>query len=205
MQLAVQNKTKVIRQPSIPVQYQEAVTALTQCISIDEAIYWHDKSEALAAWAKMYHSDDAGRAAKRLKLHAYRRMGELAAEIRPSYVNNKGKGLKKGPLSLIKEHGFTHSTATKIRKIAKLPKDQFDEIVAQNNPPSPARLININLSKNPAWREVNMRLSSIRATLRKNDAKTMASCLRGDEVAPARELITEIVEWLDTFDRFLKE
>lgn len=78
------------RTPHVPVEYETAINALVACRSIDEAKYWSDKSDALAAWAKIYHSDKAAREAKALKLWAFRRMGQLAAELRPNYKRVKG-------------------------------------------------------------------------------------------------------------------
>ena len=71
------------RKPLVPVEYERACTALAECQTIDEAKYWDNKADALAAWAKIYNNDQAGLEAKRLKLHAYRRMGEIAREIIP--------------------------------------------------------------------------------------------------------------------------
>lgn len=68
------------RKPLVPVEYEAACNALAQCVDLDEAKYWSDKADALAAWAKIYRDDRISAQAKRLKLKAYRRMGELAAE-----------------------------------------------------------------------------------------------------------------------------
>lgn len=57
----------------MPVVYADAVKALEACATMDEAKYYSDKSEALAAWAKIYGSQEDRKAAARLKLHAYAR------------------------------------------------------------------------------------------------------------------------------------
>src|ERR1700722_7297053 len=90
---------KVPRTVPMPVEYVEACKALAACVTIDEAKRWADKAEALAAWAKIYRSDEASVQAARLKLHAYRRMGKLAEEIRPlRHIGGQGYAL--GPPSL---------------------------------------------------------------------------------------------------------
>lgn len=72
----------------LPVQYDEAVKALAACTTIDESKHWADKAEALAAWAKVYKDDQVAIEARRLKLHAYRRMGELAQELEKQRVEH---------------------------------------------------------------------------------------------------------------------
>src|ERR1700690_2101621 len=71
------------RLPHMPVEYETALQALQECITLEDTKYWSDKADALAVWAKIFHSDDAARKAKQLKLKAFRRMGELARELRP--------------------------------------------------------------------------------------------------------------------------
>lgn len=55
------------RPQRLPVEYEQAVAALSACCSIDEAKTWSDKADALAAWAKIYRSRDADRQARRLR------------------------------------------------------------------------------------------------------------------------------------------
>jgi NTP pyrophosphatase (non-canonical NTP hydrolase) len=65
----------------MPVQYEEACRLLAECLTLDESKLWADRADMLAAWAKLYKSDEAAIAARRLKLKAFRKMGELAEEI----------------------------------------------------------------------------------------------------------------------------
>src|ERR1700733_10435972 len=80
----------------IPVQFEEGLKALAACRSIDEAKYWASAAEALAAWARIHKEKRAGVEAKLIDLHAHRRMGELAAEMRPIRYR-LGKGGKNSP------------------------------------------------------------------------------------------------------------
>lgn len=73
----------------MPVEYEAACKALAACESIDEGKYWSDKADALAAWAKIYKSDEAAVAARRLKLMAFRRMGELASAMEAERVESE--------------------------------------------------------------------------------------------------------------------
>ena len=133
------------RKPLVPVEYEAACKALQACIDIDEAKYWADKADALAAWAKVYRDDKVGRQAKQLKLLAYRRIGELARELRPQGSAGSGKiidgkklrGRLKGPKSLLREHGMPSGLANAATRLSRLPKSKFDEIVNQPVPPAP--------------------------------------------------------------------
>src|SRR5688572_2684465 len=100
--------------PKLPVEYSAAITAIAVCRTIDDGKYWSDKADALAAWAKIYKDDVVAREARSLKLHAYRRIGVLAAEIRP--LKFRGRGGAVGPNSLLVENGFS---LTKARIISK--------------------------------------------------------------------------------------
>ena len=72
------------RTPLVPVEYEVAIRALTECTTLDESKYWSDKSDALAAWAKIYHSDDAGRKAKLLESVTLPAYGATIRGIAPS-------------------------------------------------------------------------------------------------------------------------
>src|SRR5690606_26149716 len=96
--------------PMTPVEYVDACKALQACHEIDEAKYWSDKSDALAAWAKIYRDDETGKLARKLKAHAYRRMGEIAEQVQPT----KGvthKGSPPGANSLLIEKGLSRGKA----------------------------------------------------------------------------------------------
>lgn len=196
------------RTPLVPVEYETACRALAECSTLDETKYWDNKADALAAWAKIYHSDQAAVEAKRLKLHAYRRMGALAAEIRPLYLRVKGSGIGKtgsvpGPKALLQEHGFKRDTAAAIRAIACMPQAEFEAAVAKKIPPSPYRLVKVLNRQNPAWAEMHIKLSTARGCCRRQSAVTLASGISPKECQTARELATELIEWLDEFERHL--
>src|ERR1700689_1121318 len=95
------------RTPMVPLEYEEAVKALASCLTFDEAKYWSDKASALAAWAKIYHSHEIDRKAKMLRLHAYRRMAELAQDIQ----KQNGKGRIR---TILEEQGLSVTEARQI-------------------------------------------------------------------------------------------
>lgn len=134
------------RTPLIPVVYEEALMALAACREIDEAKTWNNAADALAAWAKIYHSDRAAREAKLLRLHAYRRMGELARELRPGghRVSDSPSGKLTvqlpGPRSLLMEKGLRSVEASAAIKISRVETPAFEEVTRRPRIPSPVVL-----------------------------------------------------------------
>lgn len=196
------------RKPLVPVVYEDAVKALAECLSLDEAKHWDNKADALAAWAKIYRDDKVTRQAKALKLHAYRRLGELAREVRPQKFGYRSdgrfSGKKNGPASLLKENGFSETHTAAIGYVSRLPKDKFEELTSKDKPPSPVAVWRSQFTSNQ-WFNVRASASSLRTFCRKTKASDAASQINNPkEVETARALALELIEWLDEFERHLK-
>lgn len=208
----------------LPVEYAAACRAIAACLTIDESKNWSDKADALAAWAKIYKSDQASLEAKRLKLHAYRRMSELSDQLRPANQKEKGpgaaRGARPGPQTLLTAHGFSQTQAQNIRKIGAIPHSQFEVIINSENPPGIKRaaflgrgqrlhhggrrpysnsyfLILEGLASNMGVRALVSRLC------RKYPAKDLAKDMRVDEAEAIRPWIIELIDWMDDFDQSL--
>lgn len=191
----------------LPVQYEEACKSLAECRSLDEALFWGNKADALAAWAKLYKSEQAAVEAKRLKLHAYRRMGEIAEQIRPTETKNyKGLGRPIGARSLLIEHGLKPSQSETALRISRINRKQFESIVEL----TPLSVHGVSKSLRGGSREWRLLTTEARSPqqfrgfCRKHSAKQLASALTESERALAKEIVTEIIEWLDEFEQHLK-
>lgn len=136
---------KIIHEPALPVQYESACRALAECRTIDEAKYFDSKADALAAWAKIYNNDRAAVEAKRLKLHAYRRMGEIARELQPPYRKGERSNTKTGSLpghvALLKASGLKPSQATAASYISSMTAQSFEAAVSRDRPMAPSTLL----------------------------------------------------------------
>lgn len=189
------------RIPLVPVQYETAVKALGECLVLDDALTWSDKADALAAWAKIYRSDEVSRKAKMLKLHAYRRMGQLAAEINPrkSTAGTGGRGSVpgSGPRSLLLSHGLSVAQADAARILSTLPQRRFDTLL--KNPVSPTTARH-TLRDTTVWHEFQATAMTLRSRCRNHTPAQVAGVMSVGESASARELVREIVEWLDEFE-----
>jgi hypothetical protein len=188
------------RTPLVPVEYEQAVTALQACISLDETKYWDAKADALAAWARIYRNDDAGRKAKMLKIHAYRRMGLLAQELNPrrstAATGGRGSVPGSGPRSLLLQNGLTVAQADAARVISKLPERSFNKLL--KNPVSPTTARH-QLRDNTVWHQMQAAAMSLRSRCRANTPAQVVATLTDTEKANAKQLVTEITEWLDEF------
>lgn len=194
------------RIPHVPVEYETAVKALTECCSLDESKYWSDKADALAAWAKIYRSDETVRKAKMLKLHAYRRMGELAAELRPKHNPRKGEGAGKGhlpgPRSLLREHGLSIAEADSARVLSELSERRFKKLLQNPVAPTTARHV---IRDTTTWHQVQAAAMTLRSRCRQFTPAQAASTMSSVEAENALGLVREITEWLDEFEPRLKK
>lgn len=200
------------RKPLVPIEYERAVKDLALCQTIDEAIYFSDKADALAAWAKIYKNDEAGLEARKLKLHAFRRAGLLAEELRPkSYGPIKGQsglhGRQPGALSLLVENGLNLHTAEAATKVARMPEKEFLRTINLPRPPSPIMLRGYPKSGTESYKAFSSTDANspirFRTWIRSKDAKSLAKGMSSDEAIVARKVIAEIQEWLDEFERHM--
>lgn len=179
------------REALVPVEFEEAVKALAACREIDEAKYWSDKASALAAWAKIYHSTKVSREARLLKLHAYRRMAELAADIKAA----RGQGRVRDVLS---EQGLSVTEARQIEGVGRASREAFDRAVNAANPPSPWAF-----TRGPDVAELKP-LRSMHTLVSHIEPARIASLIDGKSRETFREMIAEITDWLDELDQRLE-
>lgn len=186
----------------LPVQFEAAIQAIVACQTIDEAKYWDNKADALAAWAKVYADDVVSREARALKLHAYRRIGQIAAEVRPQEY--RGRGGVVGPNSLLAEVGFGKSKAVAIRRIAKMPEEVFHKAVNAEKPPSPSHLSSIATRPNPKWAQFSHQMHIALTAMRKDNPVDIVDCLLTKNGKSARAICDEMLDWLQGFDKALQ-
>lgn len=207
IQLPTEVKAKV---PSakIPVQYEEACKALVACTAIDEAKFWDNKADALAAWARIYKSDQAAIESKRLKLHAYRRMGELSAEIAKTEKTQprRGRGQQPGAHKILMREGLNHGAACAARRLARMTASSFDALVNSKKPPAPYTVAIQRVGSTDAWNSFNTHggsATAFRTWCRRNNPSELARAMKADEARKAREVAQELSDWLDEFEQHL--
>lgn len=207
----------------VPVVYTEAINALAKCRTIDEGKYYADKADALAAWAKIYKSDEAAIEARKLKAHAFRRMGQLAEELRPTKLGGtpgQHKG-NKGASSLLLESGLSKKQAVEIRRMSALPEATFQREMERARPFTVQRISRLAIgtlnqgasaakAKSAAWRLLlsTSSYSGVPTMLqfcKKNSAYEIGRAIPAGEVRAIREKLRPIREWMDEFEASLVE
>lgn len=196
---------------NLPAEVDRALAAckegehwLAACETIDEAKYWSDKADAYEAWAKIRKSLTIDVAARRLKLKAHRRMGALAAELRPRRSAGYRKGRMPGPRELLMKTGLGQLEASNALSLARADESRFDLLVALPRPPSPCVAARSLSNKHPDWTCFSNRASGLRAFCRAHSAAEFARSLAPDEVELSRRYAQEIIDWLDELDRHLQ-
>ena len=201
--------TEKIRDAIVPVKYDIAVRALVACQNIHEAKLYADKADALAAWAKIYQDDQVRIEARRLKLHAYRRMGTLARELQPgSGLINSG-GSMPGLLAKLKEFGLSRHNACAASAISKISDKEFRKAIESVTPLTPSAFLRRYPGSSDAWKTIvgqrtSEGLQNFCAFCRKHEPKLLARSLTLSEAKKAKLMATDATEWLDTFDQYLK-
>ena len=192
----------------VPIKYIEAIKALRECQTIESAELWANKADALAAWAKIYKQDEAGKEARRLKLYAYRKMGELAEQLRPTTALKH-----KGAHSLLREYGLDQHKARAILQISRATDLEFSRVVhdargvaasaiqfrgrGRRGGQSPS-------SDSYGWlssHDTGLHLPSILGKLRRRDPRDIALNMRRDEGDQARAMAMEVIDWFDELER----
>lgn len=186
------------------IVYEQAVRAVRACLTIDDAKYWNDKSEALTAWARIYSDDRIMREARALKLHAYRRIGQLADAMRIAMPKGKGyrgiRGTTRGARSLLIEHGIKSSRVQHMLTIGRVDRSVFDEATNREKPPSPTQLCDRELRPNPMWAELGNRMSIFLSATKKIHPEDLAETLSDKERKKAKRMISEAQGWLDALN-----
>lgn len=200
------NQTRQItggRKPLVPVEYESALRSLSACLSLDDAKIWDAKADALAAWAKIYRDDEVTRKAKMLKLHAYRRMGQLANEIRPHVVSEKGRS--PGPKSLLIESGMTSTAAEAATALSRMTNHKFAK--ALKEPKAPITIVRLTNAASPVYTKFCHAAQNVRSITRQHTAAEMSRIIKAlsdGEKDTARRLCADISEWLDDLHARLK-
>ena len=191
----------------MPVSYQKAVAELKRCKTLDGAKYFDNAAEALAVWASIYRNNEAGRQAKQLRLHAHRRMGQLARELAPGKPK-KGGGRYPGPSAKLQEYGLSHHQANAATHLAKLGKRDFNKLVKQKSPPAPTSVTRRYRQPGTTTQWELLRQSqrnpfACYGFVQKNDPIEIAKALNKGEVDFARTITIALIEWLDRFEQAL--
>jgi hypothetical protein len=140
-----QSQALVPAAQSLPLSYIAACKAVAECTRVDECKGWADKAAAVAAYARMVRNIQLEADAKRIRLRATRRIGEIIGAN--GYKTALAVITKRAQDGSILESNrkqidpavaqLPQRVRSQARVLARIPSSEFDEIISREDPPAP--------------------------------------------------------------------
>lgn len=199
----------------LPVSYEAAKNALSNCVTLDECQDWANKAEALASYAKQADDDTLRKLADRIQARAVRRCGELLK----TFSNQRARtDLDKGALTqrqVASDAGMSlHQERTAVR-VANVPLATFEEAVEAEAPLTVTKLAEIGKqSRAPApppepvesapagFKEATAFIGTIKRfsdACERTAPELVANGVMRTEIADLRRRVGVIDRWMDRF------
>jgi hypothetical protein len=127
-----------VAKATLPVKYEAAKLALTECNRVDECKEWSDKMMALASYAKQAKDEELEKIAMRIRARAIRRCGVLLQEVE----NATGAHLKSGGAPTLsrkeaaRRAGMSPDQQVTAIRVARVDGDLFEEQIESDEPPT---------------------------------------------------------------------
>jgi hypothetical protein len=199
----------------LPVAYEAAAKAISECERIDECKSWSDRAAALASYARQAKDDTLRVMAVRIQARAERRCGELLKQI-PSATGAHLKQEGALPLSrtaAAEAAGLSEHRRKTALRMASVPAEDFEQHVESSAPPTVTKLAEQGkqsrvLEPAPAparFKATCAALSSFATFCDANDAAEAARAFNADDIAMARKCVATLDQWLDRFVANLTE
>ncbi len=124
----------------LPALYSQAIRILAECESVDECRRWNAQAEAIASYYRQAHDETLVALAQRIKLRAWRRIGELIGEADRTIDNATempmGGQAKRTGTVLGEASGLNPHEIRNARKIARIDSEKFERMTESPAPPS---------------------------------------------------------------------
>lgn len=142
----------------LPVTYEAAQRALSECSRVDECKDWSDKAQALASYARQARDSTLHNLALRIQQRAQRRMGELLKMVPRGDADgaNLAQHRRDGTVppvtrtQIATDAGLSERQRKTALRIANVPEAEFEARVESANPPTITELARLGtLSRIP--------------------------------------------------------
>ena len=190
---------------TLPVTYENAKYALTECTKIDECKEWADKSAALASYAKQANDGDLLKLSQRIKARAVTRMGELFNQIEPGKGGNPERhpaGLE-GRAQAARDAGVSQDQRKQSQTIANMDSLERESLIDSDEPPTITALADMARrgKSNPRAMKATTTLLGTLKTFGAfcedhNDVDSLLDVLADHEKAAVMENTHIVVNWL---------
>lgn len=129
----------------LPMTYENAKRALTECSKMDECQDWADKMEAMASYARQSEDNTLRRMCDRIQARAIRRCGELLMEVKAARGANQNIHTGDDTKVLTRTEAATEAGLSKRQKdtalqVANIDEAEFEEAVESDEPPTISEL-----------------------------------------------------------------
>lgn len=177
----------------LPIVYENAKVALSECYDLDECKSWSDKAKALASYAKQADDSELEDMAKRIRGRAIRQMGVILKEF-DARPNNAKKQKGDSPHLISKKEaaqqaGLSVDRQKQANRLANIDEVDFEAKMESANPPTITELEELGTKKRK-----NPHPNHKDALHISYDVKDLADRIRK---APPPEKLLEAFNWTD--------
>jgi hypothetical protein len=204
-----------VESAQLPILYENAKVALSECSRIDECQQWADKAAAMASYAKQAKDETLHRYAERIKARAITRCGELLKAIQPAsgmHMKQEGAHHFQTREQAATDAGLSEHQRKTALRVASVDPAVREAMIESDSPPTITELA--ELGKKPRnivelgetaprdyalATEAQGTLREFAAYCRKNDPIRIAKAFQPHEVAAMRSFVSVVDGWLDSF------
>lgn len=200
----------IVSKTDFPANYQAAKTALKVCIDIDECKDWENKTTAMAVYAKQIRDPEMEAMAKKIKLQAMVRLGEILLTFPPTPTRGNRDGTRN---VVAASKGISIADACRYAAMARVEKKIRDPLIEAKVPIHPRVLTSMGRvgfssghSTSSAYKAIISKeqkgsLGMFVTFISRLDPKEYAHLLRKDEAKILRKHFAKIQEWCDEMDQ----
>ena len=117
----------------LPQNYEAAKLALAECDRLDQCAEWANRAEAIASYARQARDETLETLARRIKLRASRRLGELLRAV-DGRRKSEGTPMFASQREAAESVGLSLHQQRQVIRIAAVPEDEFEEEVEAEKP-----------------------------------------------------------------------
>lgn len=123
----------------LPVAYEKAKLAISECNNIDECKDWSDKAQALASYARQAGDDELEQMSKRIRARAMRRCGELL-KMFDGKGNNQHSRNDPTKLQIGLDAGLSKDQQVTANRLSNISENDFNHQIESDQVPTLTQL-----------------------------------------------------------------
>jgi hypothetical protein len=201
-----------INSARLPEVYNNAVTALKNCVEIDEVKDWTDKMAAIASYWRQTNDETMFNMAQKIRAQSYRRMGELLSEYdgRGNYSEQSKKdiGVRFTKTEIATQSGLSERETKTATRLSNIPEPEFNDLLEAEKVPTITELAkhgtkSILTKPKPEGYAAGIHLhadfKNLAESCKRLDADYILNALDDDYKNEMFEFFDEIINWIDTY------